>query len=390
MRQKKISWGIVFLTLPFFSICFTDFIPLIKNAQLILKVVAFLYISIQYFNTKLGTNNKVFNTAAILVCILLASTFINDGDYIRFVSYAINILMPFLIINVYQANTSKKVLFYSLLLPYIIMLTINLIFLIICPFGIYKTELIVGEDFTRYNFLGLDNQIAPYILVSTSILFHKIKYLKKVTLQDYYVLLIIIANTILIWSMTLVISELILIVSALLSIISQIFYKRISNVNFKIILLTIIMIFIGVSLFDIQLTYKSFFENTLGKSATFSGRSTIWRSAINHIKQDWLLGLGIQHNDSLIYFSPLGDYRNSHNTFLQIGVMGGLPSLICFLNIISLSLRKKINKISQVPILMLGLTAFCVAMLSEFYPNLFPFFIIISLINSTTNENRKR
>ena len=270
------------------------------------------------------------------------------------------------------------------------MLTINLIYLFIYPFGIYKTELILGEDFVRYNFLGLDNQIAPYVLVGTGILFFKITLLHRISIQDLFLIIVLTINTILIWSMTLIISELALIISGLPSVFLLTFYKRISKLNFRLILLIIIALFIGVSLFNIQLTYKSFFENTLGKSVTFSGRSLIWLSAINRIVQNWLVGLGIQHNDSLVYFKALGDYRNAHNTFLQIGVVGGLPCLICFLSIISFSLRKELKKRSQVSILMLCLTTFCIAMLSEFYSNLFPFFIIISLINSVEYESKKK
>ncbi len=83
-------------------------------------------------------------------------------------------------------------------------------------------------------------------------------------------------------------------------------------------------------------------EKVLNRNTTFSGRLTIWESALNMIKNRWLIGYG--HSTAVPdVIGSSTTVIHAHNTLLTIAVNSGVIGLILFF-ILHYVLIKKIDK----------------------------------------------
>ena len=73
--------------------------------------------------------------------------------------------------------------------------------------------------------------------------------------------------------------------------------------------------------------FVAFISGMLGRSATFTGRSSLWRIALDKIAKRPLIGYGYTAGNIKIW----GGMYSSHNMFLEIILQGGLISMLLFL-----------------------------------------------------------
>ena len=100
-----------------------------------------------------------------------------------------------------------------------------------------------------------------------------------------------------------------------------------------------IAINIGVVFFGIQSKFAWLIEGVLGKSLTFTGRTTIWNSAFQQAMEHCIFGSGI---GTARVFNGNG-VTYEHNQLLNIFYTGGVVALILFLSILFISIRRVCN-----------------------------------------------
>ncbi|MEQ2372334.1 O-antigen ligase family protein [Blautia sp. CLA-JM-H16] len=97
-----------------------------------------------------------------------------------------------------------------------------------------------------------------------------------------------------------------------------------------------IVINIGIVFFGIQSKFAWLIEGILGKSLTFTGRTTIWNSAFGQAMEHCIFGSGIGtarvFNDNGVTYE--------HNQLLNMFYTGGLIALMLFLIILFISIKR--------------------------------------------------
>lgn len=96
-----------------------------------------------------------------------------------------------------------------------------------------------------------------------------------------------------------------------------------------------ILINIGIVFFGIQSRFAWLIEGVLGKSLTFTGRTTIWNSAFQQGLKHFVIGSGIGtaqvfNNNGVTY---------EHNQLLNMFYSGGLVALVLFLTIVFICMK---------------------------------------------------
>nr|WP_106784359.1 O-antigen ligase family protein [Lysinibacillus timonensis] len=383
-KQLYLSLRLVIWLLPFFSYSYSDFSPVFKQLILFSKVGVTIWIVFTFLIIGRKNNFKFdkFDISIFLIAgTMIFSTLLNNGNFVRLYSYLLNILLPCLIVRIYLPKYTKILLKVTSFV-FSVILIINLALMFIYPAGIFTSLSFTGYDVVRYNFLGLDNQIAPYILVGiTFLLLHTYYQNRKMVLKAWIILLLILLNAIQLWSGTLLIGLSIFLITFIFLKYIKILRKLFTP---KAIPFWGLALFIGVYYLQIQYLFSNLINGVLGKDLTFAGRIYIWSEALTMLRNSPIIGLGIQNNDSLIKYLVYGDYRNAHNMFLQMGLMTGLIGLVAFCANIFYSCRKLTAHKSHVFSLLLSsvLLGFCTMWLTEFYPNLFPLYLLLAVSNS--------
>ena len=93
---------------------------------------------------------------------------------------------------------------------------------------------------------------------------------------------------------------------------------------------------IGIVFFGIQSKFSWLIEGILGKSLTFTGRTTIWNSAFQQASKHFIFGSGI---GTAQVFNANGVVYE-HNQLLNLYYSGGLVALILFLLIVFVCMKK--------------------------------------------------
>lgn len=96
-----------------------------------------------------------------------------------------------------------------------------------------------------------------------------------------------------------------------------------------------ILINIGIVFFGIQSRFAWLIEGVLGKSLTFTGRTTIWNSAFQQGLKHFIIGSGI---GTALVFNDNG-VTYEHNQLLNMFYSGGLVALALFLIILFICMK---------------------------------------------------
>lgn len=110
-----------------------------------------------------------------------------------------------------------------------------------------------------------------------------------------------------------------------------VFYKRKFPkwLDIVTVVLGTMLIFILIYFANIQYRFEYLLVGLLGKSLDFTGRTNVWRHAIEIITRNPLLGIGLYDS----YKSILGSYNHAHQYWLQILLQSGIVGLISHFSI---------------------------------------------------------
>lgn len=381
LKLRLIIW-----LFPFFSYSFMEFDYKLKKFIMLSKALVVFWIMISYIkNCKL---NKFAYLILGFNIMLFISTVLNNGDYIRVFGFFCYTFVPYMLVEIY-IKQNITILFSIISKFYFILIFINLVLFIKNPNGIYSIE--NNYELVRYNFLGLDNQIAPYMIGAIGLIIVNSLYkYNKLRITSIIMVIICILNAIQIWSVTLLVGISIFFIFYLVINRNQISNKILSPKSY---ILFSILTFILIYYFRIQELFLNLL-NKFEKNTTLSGRDMIWSQSIDMIKQKLILGYGVQKSDSIVYFIQNNDYRNAHNLFLQIILICGLTGFILFLNTIYKSCKElgEYDRYKIVSCLSALIFTFMFIGLTEYYSNLYTFYIILTIssnIKSIMNSNAK-
>lgn len=116
------------------------------------------------------------------------------------------------------------------------------------------------------------------------------------------------------------------------------FIKK-SKIPYKLAVGVYALFFIVIIVLQSNNFVVNFISGLLGRSATFTGRSLLWKMAIDEILEKPFLGYGYTTGNINVW----GGMFSSHNMFLEILLQGGLFSFVLFIAITWLSIKRNMK-----------------------------------------------
>lgn len=372
----KINLKVLALTIIFLFLIEPDYftsIEIIHTIYVGMRFVA-LFIALIYFLIK----KQVPKITLLLILYFLVyayATYINGGNLFNLFNYSISIISFVVWIEIILKNNPLKGL-QSLNITYSILVYVNLIFFILFPNGYMQTITTKGEFVNRY-FLGVYNQFAATLIpaVIVNVVYVYLRY-GRMKLHSIILIITVFFTFVYFWSAT-------SLVGIGLVIIYLILFKRgILNhlINGKIIIPTVIGLFILIVIFNNMGVFSFIIEDILNKDLTLSTRTIIWDAAIEMIKESPYFGFGyLGDGGRYIVFSSVRQ-RDAHNTVLQFMLQHGIVGFIPLILLIVLFV-KNIEKYSKNLVAKFILFSFFIAttmMLGEVYA--FRFLLLILML----------
>lgn len=326
-KDKVITLFIMMLMLPYFTSYLSLTNEKIYKITIIFRIISFIIITSIYTieSFKKLYISKLSILSIVSMIILFIATCVNGGDLSKYLGYLITCIG---VLFIFEYCSKKNI--YNLLTAIVyvfrIMVYINFIIMLLYPEGIYKVYDIYSSAVTRYNFLGLDNQIGPYFISLIGFSLCREYFFRDSTrLMCKIDISICIISIIYLWSATTIIGLFIFILFIL-------FQNKFPNiVNLKNGYKFVFFIFLFFVVFRWTSTLSPIFKMVLNKDFTLTGRIFIWQEAISMIFSKPLLGYGIQSSPNIVYFYIYNDYRTAHNEYLQVLLNGGLFYFLFFI-----------------------------------------------------------
>ncbi|TYQ15973.1 UNVERIFIED_CONTAM: O-antigen ligase [Acetivibrio alkalicellulosi] len=345
----------------YFDISTVNFIYLNSLRLLFLGVVVF------YF--KEGKISRFFVSLILFYLIKGISTFINDGSISSLITEIYPAVTACLLIELGLKSRPKQLIkAFSTVLSVLIYL--NFITMILNPYGYGVFEKVIF-------FLRHSNQLVPiYTLTIVMIVLkngnrpsfvNKAHLLLTMAICTYMTMYVLSGSNVIAW------------IPVLLYYLLPLIVKKFKLLNISSYIIVYIVFFLAVIFFNVQERYSEVIYKVLGKDTTFTGRTIIWDSAINMIKERLLLGYGVGKSTNIVPYIH-GRYISAHNQFIQVTLEGGILAIIAFLNILYYSVRKlmecKDENIAK--ILSVGLFSVLIILFSEAM-GMYDLFILLCL-----------
>lgn len=293
-----------------------DFIKIIVG---IVTLVIFL------FQNKLSSG---IASIALFYISFIITSIIKSGNVTMAVIIVMNAVIFSLIITL-GIKLNLRVLCDVLTFYIFLLWTGELVCLFLFPNGIALSK----YYYNPYGFIGIDNQLTPFLIFSFFILFFNLMNKNKPVIS-VICFIEMFASAFITWSATCIVVSFILLAYLIL------FYKKKWEVllNLKVLFPVVIVSFFALVIFRVQELFRFVIEDILGKSITFTGRTEIWDLAIYQIKQTPLFGRGFYQEYGWIFWHSKFYY--SHNLFLEIMLIGGVFSLAFFAVMIWINVSK--------------------------------------------------
>lgn len=312
---------------------------------------------------------KIINYILLFLIILLFSTYMNDGNIINCLKSMLQIIILSLIVD-YGIKNDAKIFLNSFEFLLFILSFINLITILIYPTGLYTNS----TGYYANWFLGYKNThilfIIPLVLISISNSYFKFNKLK---FRNYFVILMSIISTFLVANSTGLVGLLIIILFMVLP-------KRIQSFKIFNILnyfIVYILSFVSIILLRLQNYFSFFIVNFLHKDLTFTGRTYIWDSVINEIKNKLIFGHG------LLTFQYNTNVYTTHNSLLDLLYKTGIIGFASYIIIIYKSLKElyKYRSYKIAKFISIVIFVYFIMMLTEAYSYELIIFIFIFCYN---------
>lgn len=307
--SKKNNFVFAMLLFPFILPLSISGVDSLHKITIVLKMASFGIIVLYYlFNLikKRITLNKVCVIIIAYILILLLSTILNHASIGRCLSYGIPIISVFLILNCWFEFDSKAPLkFIKYLLS---------IYVIINLFTIFKNR--------EMYFLGEDNRfIFTMLVLITSCIIFDINNFGYINKKSIYIYLLCLITLLIRWSVGAFIGVLLI---GILYLINN--KKEKFNVKYFYIIIGIIYLFCFIP--QLQNILLDIFQTVFNKRQTVESRFMLWERALDYLKNNPLLGYGIENIDIL---ESKFIVVHCHNMFLQIAYECGIIGLLIYI-----------------------------------------------------------
>lgn len=349
IMKKRISIYLIkniLLLFPFFEIgLFSSFESIGKGIIYVYigylfalaRIIVTLYAFIKYkkkFSTSIGKAFLLFLLLRIIACFRSQDVMLKN---ILLGSFTLTGLLLLSERMIYQNPEDYIKSFAVLMGAYSV---INLIFVLLFPYGIYNQNVsLFGNAYSVYFLGGKNGAFFPYLffLFASVILSKTIKGVisKRVIFLNILLLIGAVmlksANTII----CLFIALACLLVEKYFS-----FFPRIVTKNklfFFVVLISIVL------LTDLRNIFLGPLVKLFGKDITLSGRTVLWSCAADYIKKSpiWGNGTGVTYEMKLTYETRY--YPQAHSTYLDMIAKYGIMTLIPFVNVFFVALKKTTN-----------------------------------------------
>ncbi len=280
-------------------------------------------------------------------------------------------------ISILYKNGKELVFFDSWSLYFDILVVTNLISLFACPNGIVYDKSIGWQP---YFVIGNANRyVFTFIIDFYLNAIRTLKEKNKIGLKLYILCVVYIVSSIKggLSTTALFISVLLFVALALNN--EKIQYLAKKYIKYIVgIVITLVLCMVG-GLWRTEFVQETLKEIT-GETLSFLERGYIWSNAVKLIGQSPIFGHGSVVSSYALGYG--GAYRSSHNTFLQLMIYGGIPTILvffyCIFKTIKTSirgLRKDLSYISTICVLLIIL---CFAF--EQYPFYIGIFIFMAVV----------
>ncbi|MGM9834474.1 MAG: O-antigen ligase family protein [Bacilli bacterium] len=156
---------------------------------------------------------------------------------------------------------------------------------------------------------------------------------------------------------------------------SKIINRVINKINAKVLFYIMIIFFVLIVLVGIQKYFSAFIVDILGRDLTFTGRTIIWKKAIEMTKLrligwGWDCNLTNMYND--FFWQKYFDASNAHNFILNLAYKSGIiTSIIYVIYLLVCSKKLNQNKTRNGDILKVAFLLFLLMTTFESYMNNF-------------------
>ena len=377
---------LLFLILPFFNPTAFKFIPgltiLYQVVQywklLAILIIAFIYI----FNFRCS---KIIIAIIVFEALSLFSTLINGVSLIEPLQNALLAVgMSMLTEMAIKINFKNfRNIYFSISL---VVVLINLIVCIIYPHGLPAATLYVSSKNPIY-FIAIDNGIIKELLPLLVFAFYPYcegKHLNNNSINKK--LIFFFCCIISLWTMSIVDSATGLSVCVFFIVLSLLFMllpnKRLPV---KLIIFIIALFMIVIVVLGSNSRLKDAIMSWIGREGSFTGRTVLWRLAMQEIIEKPLFGYGYTGGN----IATWGGLYSSHNLFLEITIHGGIVMLLAFLFLIGIAFKKL--KRSETPyfnVIALGIISYLIVGLMEVGINVFFYALLVMAFNPVFADNK--
>lgn len=256
------------------------------------------------------------------------SSFINASNYWAVLNHVVTIAAFCMLLELalrQGGELTMDMLYY----PLTVLVLANFVLQCLYPYGVCTG----GTYNYSYNFLGIDNFLAPVLIpymfivaLRATIRFGELDW------TAYAMIVVSGISIMLVWAATGMMGLAVALVFLLF------FYQRRFETLFNGVtsMLAGFGLFFGVVLFRLQNLFAFFIEGILHKGLSFTGRTEIWDEGVRMFLKQPMLGYGYTQYGK-IYRLRKGKYYHGHNIFLEIAVEGGVLGVGCFLMMMATS-----------------------------------------------------
>lgn len=258
------------------------------------------------------------------------STVLHGKNYWAILNHVVTIVSFCMLLEL-SLRRSPMVTMDMLFYPLTVLILAN--FLLEC---VYPGGVCTGGTYNySYNFLGIDNLLAPLLIP-----YMFLTALRSTMLHgdldwvSYCMLGVSALSLLLVWSATGLMGLAVALVFLLF------FYQRRWQTLFNgaTAMLSGVGLFFAVVLYRLQDVFAFLIEGVLHKGLSFTGRTEIWDTAIDNILRSPALGYGLAQSGK-VYRLRKHKYYHAHNVFLEVLMEGGFCALLCFLMMLASAVK---------------------------------------------------
>jgi|GEM_PF-5992407 len=318
---------------------------IIRRIHSVLMVVVSLLVILMWVSESLNSRKEIRIMGILIVAfyfVVFLSTYINNGDCLRFLLQAIIGIGFCAYISLLFNRFEEERIIVCMIYVLEILVLINLLTIIFFPDGLY-TIYDYGDRWKNPGFLlgHRNNALETCIPLIGLQMYLDIIRNRLCSINTWFVIVISLITSILTWSVNEIMCMIFISSTVLVLLIKkrQIVLLDIGILYCGALLTTFILFFVGLNDFFSHIVVDIFHKNS-----TLAGRFNFWNKSAIYIKNRLFLGYGIE--DQAIKYAKIGHPNSSHNYFFDYLYLGGIV-LFVLVAVMILVLRGYIKNTNQ-------------------------------------------